>query len=130
MVGLAIKYIHVHICMCTCMYYVYVHVLHVHIHVYYMFVIIVETEHQKSIKAYHELWKDFEEKMTLACRVSSLPSLSSFPCFNLWFGILEVSKSRRSPLKRLERFSHSVGDGTGGGRVTAGERVQELKGED
>lgn len=114
MVGLAIKYMHVHVCVHACIMYMYM---------YYMFVIIVETEHQKSIKAYHELWKDFEEKMTLACRVSSLPSLSSFPCFNLWFGILEVSKSRRSPLKRLERFSHSVGDGTGGGRVTAGEGV-------
>ena len=119
-------YVRVH----ACIMYMYMYYMYIYMYMYYMFVIIVETEHQKSIKAYHELWKDFEEKMTLACRVSSLPSLSSFPCFILWFGILEVSKSRRSPLKRLERFSHSVGDGTGGGRVTAGEGVQELKGED
>ena len=70
------------------MYYVYVHVLHVHIHVYYMFVIIVETEHQKSIKAYHELWKDFEEKMTLACRVSH-PPLSLSPHSHVSFSGFE-----------------------------------------
>ena len=35
-----------------------------------MYYFIIETEHQKSIQAYHEFWKDYEDKMILACRVS------------------------------------------------------------
>ena len=33
-------------------------------------VVFIETDHQKSIQAYHEFWKEYEEKMILACRVS------------------------------------------------------------
>ena len=29
----------------------------------------VETEHQKAIQSHNNAWKDFEEKMIVACKV-------------------------------------------------------------